>query len=268
MTSTWTHSIDRTILLNSARTSSLLFTRCLISRLTDTTFNFSPFSQLSHLSLWGPNRLNIEPNGPNQAREIVMLPLEELIVLDWSDNNALLHELTANVTIWQTLQRFTGFSDERSPRPDGGWLKCPNLTQVLILCYGVGSFIDTSIKSVILPSSPKFQSYMISPDEGWDMSTPPRDQLTLLIKDSRIVILRKCPQHFGKYSRSFWDNQSAMWAIAQKVIRKNLQVEVSFPYLLISPYEQWLTTCDHRRRRSSINFPGIRLTAAILSRRS
>ncbi|KAH8810408.1 hypothetical protein DL96DRAFT_1627093 [Flagelloscypha sp. PMI_526] len=216
--------IKRSLLLNSAKASSFLFTRRIISHIIATPFNFSPFAQLTHLILWGPHRFDVEPDGLNSAREIVMLPLEELSVWESGENDALLHHLTANVTIWRTLQRFSTFLDGRIPRPDEGWLQCPNLTQVLVLCYVYGSFIHSSITDVILPS-PRFQSYIIAPGVSWSMNAAIMDELTPLMKDPRFVILCECPQHLRMSSGSFWDDQSDMWAVVRNEKRKNLDAK-------------------------------------------
>ncbi|KAH8810410.1 hypothetical protein DL96DRAFT_1627096 [Flagelloscypha sp. PMI_526] len=218
------HAIDRTRLLDSAKSSSFLFTCRIISQLSDVPFTFSHFPFLTHLSLYDRNCLDLEPNGPLQAREIVMLPLEEALALEPSDNYFLLRELNPDVTVWRTLQRFGCYSDPRCSRPDEGWLRRPNLAHVLVRCDSIDWFIDSLMEGVTLPSSPKFQSYIVSPSVGSSM-LPPEDYLTHPVKDPRFTILCKAPKHFKEPPRLFWDNQSAMWAVAQDMIQKKLDAK-------------------------------------------
>ncbi|KAH8810406.1 hypothetical protein DL96DRAFT_1821477 [Flagelloscypha sp. PMI_526] len=224
VTSPGPYTIDRNVFFTCAPTSSLLFTRRIFSPDLDSPLSFSLFPQLTHLSLWGCNCLNLEPHGTKQAQAIMSLPLEELLVIDSRDNLVLLRILTEDVTIWRTLQRFSCFSHAGCNRPDEGWLQCPNLAQVLVLCVKVEWFIDTQIKGVVLPSSTKLQSYLVSPIWGSSM-LPPGDTLELPVKDSRITILRKSPRHYVERPGSFWDNHSDMWTAAQHMIRKNLDVQ-------------------------------------------
>ncbi|KAH8810409.1 hypothetical protein DL96DRAFT_1627094 [Flagelloscypha sp. PMI_526] len=224
ITSPEPETIDKNVLLACAPTSSLQFTRRILSPDSDSPLPFSLFSQLTHLSLWGRNCLDMEPHGTQQAQAIVMLPLEELVVSEYQDNCALLQVLTEDTTIWKTLQRFTCLSYKESSRADEGWLKCPNIAMVFILCIKVEWFIETQIDDVVLPSSPTFQFYIIAPIVG-SSTLPPGDSLELSIKDPRIVILRKAPRHFAERSESFWDYHSDMWKVAQHMIKKNVDTK-------------------------------------------
>ncbi|KAH8810374.1 hypothetical protein DL96DRAFT_1626971 [Flagelloscypha sp. PMI_526] len=216
------HSVDRVVLLACAKPSSFLFTRRLISRMSDAPFNFAVFSQLTHLSLWGRNFFDVEPHGPREADEIVTLPLEELFVWEEYDNVILLGQLTVDVTIYKTLRRYGCYSRRSENRPDEGWHKCPNLIQILILFASISWFDEIAASGVVLPSCPNFRSLIISPFAN--IGSPPlrsQNSLGKLAQDKRIVILRNFPIHFFQHPRAFWENHIDMWRIALCEIDKN-----------------------------------------------
>ncbi|KAH8810375.1 hypothetical protein DL96DRAFT_1626978 [Flagelloscypha sp. PMI_526] len=220
------HSVDRVMLLARAPPSSFLFTRRIISRMSNTPFDFALFSQLTHLSLWGRNYLDVDPHGLRAAHEILSLPLGELFVWDEIDNNFLIRGLTIDVTIYRTLQRYGCHSRNSHDRPDKGWLKCPNLVQVLILFADMNWFMEIAASGVTLPSSPKFRSWVISPFAS--IGSPPlqyQNALGRVAKDRRIVVLRYHPPHLFQYPQSFWENQSDMWKIALREVEKNENVK-------------------------------------------
>ncbi|KAH8810426.1 hypothetical protein DL96DRAFT_1760073 [Flagelloscypha sp. PMI_526] len=188
------HTIDSTVLLTSAQPSSLLFARRLFSRHSYSPLTFSLFSKVTHLSLWGRNYLNSVPLGTKQAHAILMLPLEELIVTQQSDNYALLQELTDDKMIWKTLRRFGCYHHPTYERADEPWLKCPNLTDIVVFCANVDCFIQNALRNITLPPSPQFQSYIISPTISGQLIAP-KDALKGLSTDPRIVAFCKVPQH-------------------------------------------------------------------------
>ncbi|KAH8810457.1 hypothetical protein DL96DRAFT_1627242 [Flagelloscypha sp. PMI_526] len=222
------NSIDRSVLLGSALPSSFVFTRHLISRNTSRPFKFSIFPQLTHLSLWGHNRLGDVPSGQMQAHAIVMLPLEELFVWETDDNNALLEQLSEDVTLWSTLRRFgcqIGFS--RPDRPDERWLRCPNLVEVLVLFMDDNWFIKTVERDMAFPISSKFRGLVIAPCVGNATHHLLTSHSTLgqRVKDRRLIVLCEPPQHLFVRPESFWENQSAMWNILLAKIELNHDVQ-------------------------------------------
>ncbi|KAH8810486.1 hypothetical protein DL96DRAFT_541865 [Flagelloscypha sp. PMI_526] len=221
------HFIDRTALLATAQPSSLLFTRRLIVRVSVKPFTFSPFSQLSYLSLWGHNCLGKGTSGRREAQAIVMLPLEELFVWEEDDNKILLSELSALSTVWRTLQRFgcAAESSRAEDRPDTGWLKCSNLVQVLVLFVNINWFAQTAKRGITLPTSPTFRTLTISPYALiGPLPIASQDTLGERVKDRRMVVLRNRPQHLFDYPQSFWVNHSAMWNTLLREVESNRKV--------------------------------------------
>ncbi|KAH8810487.1 hypothetical protein DL96DRAFT_1627324 [Flagelloscypha sp. PMI_526] len=220
---------DRTLLHSSTPRSSLLYTRRLISRLCAVPFPFAPFSNLSHLSLWGRHHLHNETHGPSQAREIVMLPLEELVVWESTDNEALLKCLSDKSTIWKTLERLCCYTRAGVLAPHEGWMHCPNLAQVFVLCDALFTFIRNVGPTISLPSL-EFRSFIISP-----LSRFRNNQISALQdalghirrRDRRIMVLYHPPDHLFSYPQSFWVNQGNVWMFALEQIEKNVDGPVS-----------------------------------------
>ncbi|KAH8810376.1 hypothetical protein DL96DRAFT_1626980 [Flagelloscypha sp. PMI_526] len=226
------HSIDRTIFAASAQPSSLLFTRRIISRNPDIPFQFSLFSQLTHLCLWGYNYFEREPNGPQQAHDIVMLPLEELFVYGQVDNEILLTNLTVSATVRRTLQRF-GCHTARTENESSiykGWLDCPNLVQVIVFFSNLKWLVQTASSGVRLPASPAFRSFILSPLANIGPLPPKSFQdLAQLVRDRRLVVIVNHPPHLFQSPRSFWVNQTAMWRIMLHAVEMNVNAnEITF----------------------------------------
>ncbi|KAH8810463.1 hypothetical protein DL96DRAFT_1821524 [Flagelloscypha sp. PMI_526] len=217
---------SRAVLIRNAPRSSLLFTRrVIISRNSSISVSVCSFSRLSHLALWGRNFLYEEQAGQRHAREIVMLPLEELFVWEQNDSTVLLQELSPDATIWQTIQRFGCIiRTNHIPRPDEGWLGCPNLVQVLAIHGNIEWFLQMEILRLILPSSRTFKSFILSPGFAslYPLAVTPETAWGYPIKDRRLLVLRRpLHYHFFKYRESFWDNQSTMWKFMLEEIEKN-----------------------------------------------
>ncbi|KAH8810458.1 hypothetical protein DL96DRAFT_1716704 [Flagelloscypha sp. PMI_526] len=221
------HSIDRSVLLASALPSSFIFTRRLISRNTVKPFSFSIFPQLTHLSLWGHNRLGEGTSGQTQAHAIVMLPLEELFVWETDDNDAILQQLSEDVIIWSTLRRFGCQTRLRRPdRPDERWLKCPNLVEVLVLFMDDGWFRNSASQDVAFPVSSKFRALVIAPCvRNAPLFLDSHKTLGRRVKDRRIVLLCEPPQHLFVHPQSFWENHSAMRKILRGKVEQNNNIQ-------------------------------------------
>ncbi|KAH8810464.1 hypothetical protein DL96DRAFT_1627268, partial [Flagelloscypha sp. PMI_526] len=219
-----TSSIDRAYFLESAEPSYFIHTRRLISRVSRNYFPFSLFSQLSHLSLWGHNYLEAEPNGPTQAQEIVMLPLEELFIWEVSDNRTLLRKLTEDVTIWRTLQRFGCHVPSIRGFPHEGWMSLPNLVQVLVLFGRSNWFVHTAGWGIPVPSSPKFKLFALAPLPWVHGETPTDAVNTIRLRDRRIVVLLNPLPHLFTSAYCFWSNNHTMWQILLEEIEMNEEI--------------------------------------------
>ncbi|KAH8810461.1 hypothetical protein DL96DRAFT_541432 [Flagelloscypha sp. PMI_526] len=218
------YSVDRTLLLSTAQRSNLLHTRFLISRSWTTAFSFVPFSRLSYLFLWGQNNLFKEPHGHAQAREIVMLPIEELVIWQHRDGDILLKYLTKETLIWKTLQRLGLHADRDTTSLHESWMFCPNLAQVLVFCYDLVEFFRIFGPRTVLPSSPLFQSFIILPFSGVKPSEVQtvRDALRYLTKDRRMVVYFQHLDYLLRYPTMFWVNQRKMWNFMSNQVEKNL----------------------------------------------
>ncbi|KAH8823896.1 hypothetical protein DL96DRAFT_1615799 [Flagelloscypha sp. PMI_526] len=219
--------VDRSILVSAAQPSSLLHTRYLISRNWEQPFSFAPFSNLSHLVFWGGSMLDDDSEGHCQAYEIVMLPLEELFVWRQTDSKILVKHITKETSIWTTIQRLGFFTRKYATGPQEGWMECPNLVQVFVLCASLTTFVQRLGPTIVLPSSPRFRSFILAPlltIQLFQVQTL-RDALDHVVKDRRIVVLYHVPAHMGNHRTKFWVNQGNMWRFLHSQVEKDFKIK-------------------------------------------
>ncbi|KAH8832108.1 hypothetical protein DL96DRAFT_1589940 [Flagelloscypha sp. PMI_526] len=194
--------------ISTAPRSSLLFTRRLFFWVTTDGPDVSPFSNLSHLSLWTSNL-------PGLAGPLIMLPLEEMLVFNQASMAIIAGLLTSEATLWKTIQRILCYG-----AVDKNWFECPNLVQIFVMHYSVNRYVQAD---VVLPSSSNFRTYVASPA----YSSNPRpafsreDAEQCPVHDRRLILLGEIPRHLDKPHGSFWENQAAMWEMMLRAVEEN-----------------------------------------------
>ncbi|KAH8810509.1 hypothetical protein DL96DRAFT_1627395 [Flagelloscypha sp. PMI_526] len=222
------HDIDRQKLVASAVPTSLFFVRKIQSgymHKLDAKDTFKPFSNLTHLLLWGIYGSQTSQQG------LLNLPLEELII--WANERTLFLQFLATKpegTLARTLQRFGSFG---APKEDDfrGYQVCQSLSSLLFLYdyeYPPAPCVHAvHMREVMRKTS--FVSCLVIPAFERTSNDQFIDILSSFesLKDRRVVVAKSLQNNYSRGCNTphFWDVQAALWRSAELAIQRNSQSE-------------------------------------------
>ncbi|KAH8810551.1 hypothetical protein DL96DRAFT_1685578 [Flagelloscypha sp. PMI_526] len=215
----WSDEIDRTKLLR-ANPHSFSLVRRLKSHSYSQAFDFSIFTNVTHLSLWGAHRLVSLPTSVGLA--VLSLPLEELMIRDTGDNHFLLRHLSSEFKVFLTLQRLVAFSIN-GDQPREGWLSCPNLTHIFAFCDNPREFYRSAIFEIW--KRPGLKCYIIAP-QTFQPSNWASTFKSKVPQDRRVVLLPQRLYHLSECtSQDCWDLQTRFWKTVEGRIQDNINLK-------------------------------------------
>ncbi|KAH8798496.1 hypothetical protein DL96DRAFT_1824716 [Flagelloscypha sp. PMI_526] len=188
------------------------------------SFSFEPFTSLTHLALWEIQDLSVK-----DAKTIVQLSLEELIIRHWSDRRAFGEAIRSNSPLCVSLRRY-GSLDPHWSIEVSSWSYFPNLTHFLILHsetaelplpYIHGLLDRGGLKCMLL-----VLPWALRDDDAFNMTKEALEAA----QDRRIVVFQSCPRHLALYPDEeaeppFWPRHEKMWRLAEEMIEANTDSE-------------------------------------------
>ncbi|KAH8810532.1 hypothetical protein DL96DRAFT_1627459 [Flagelloscypha sp. PMI_526] len=216
---------NREKLIADANPASLLLVRKLKvgnGVCTEVDGAFTPFSNLTHLLLWGTHHLR----SPD-LQDIRNLHLEELIVWTPTERSELLGLLSAGDTLATTLQRFGSYG--AWPREDiEGLISCRSLTHIIFYSgfHSPTRFPINPLRYIMETRSfvccllvPGFVETEVTQKHVFSVSFKAFGPL----HDPRVVIAKTVQNLFVQTNSTpwFWDSQTTLWKAAEAVIAKN-----------------------------------------------
>ncbi|KAH8810519.1 hypothetical protein DL96DRAFT_1627414 [Flagelloscypha sp. PMI_526] len=226
--------IDRTLLLTEARPTSLLLVRYLKFGFWQSVQSgklFQPFSNLSHLALWGAQGVR-RPD----ALGIPSLALEELIIWSPLERKNLFQSTSADSPLSSTLKRF-GSYDIWTDEDFEGVEVFSHLTHILVYCDSYcREFPEAPLRTFMERDG--FMCWLVVP--GFRSANEEQFAITQRIfrphNDPRIVLVRVIPEHIHETGATphFWLDQASLWNAAEN------QVAINTSYTSITVVEELL----------------------------